>query len=77
MKKQLEEIGEIIKKWNVNLDSATSIELAKKIKPLFYWYHIKDFVLRIFDEVLCRGSWLLVAYGAWVIINRILDAVIK
>lgn len=43
----LNQVSEIIKTWNVNLNSETSVELASQVKDVMYIYFLKDFVIDV------------------------------
>lgn len=44
---QMKEIAEIIKTWNLNLDSQTAADIAKTLSPYLMWWMIKDFMLAV------------------------------
>ena len=47
MTEELKQIGDIIKTWNLNVDSATLAEMTKSLSPYIMWLMIKDALLSI------------------------------
>ena len=66
---KIKEITEIVRTWNVNVDSDTSIELVKSVKPLIYLYLFRG----ILSDIITTFVILTICFFGYKLLKHMVD----
>jgi len=66
---ELKQIGEIVKTWNLNIDSQTALQIATTLSPYLMWWMLKDVIMTVLG--------LATVLGCVTVASRVVMKIIK